>query len=193
MGTAFDYSLRPEFQYADLGVKLGEFDVRRYQLSKMPTLTINGYYNKNAQRNTFDFFAAGGDWFGVSAFTLNLNIPIFQGFSANARIARARLQLQQYVNQRENLKLTIDNEIATAQNNFVAAVSNLNYQKSNMQLAETIYQQTKKKFEIGTGAQTEINQAQSDLVLAQTNYISSLYDAVIAKIDFMKATGRLNN
>jgi outer membrane protein TolC len=164
--------------------------VRRYQLSKLPTLNINGYYNKNAQRNQFDFFGKG-DWFGISAFTLNLNIPIFSGFSANARIEKARLALQQSTNQREALKISIDNEIETARNNFSSAISSLDYQKKNMALAENVYQQTKKKFEIGTGSQTEINQSQTDLKTAQTNYINSLYNAIIAKVDFMKATGKL--
>ncbi len=60
-----------------------------------------------------------------------------------------------------------------------------------MKLAETVYAQTKKKFEIGTGSQTEINTAQTDLKTAQSNYINALYDAVIAKVDFLKATGKL--
>ncbi len=49
----------------------------------------------------------------------------------------------------------------------------------------------KKKYEIGTGSTTEINTAQLDLKTAQTNYITALYDAIIAKIDFLKATGKL--
>ena len=60
-----------------------------------------------------------------------------------------------------------------------------------MVLAESVYLQTKKKFEAGTGNQTEINQAQTDLKAAQTNYINSLYNAIIAKVDFIKATGKL--
>jgi outer membrane protein TolC len=186
----FSYNQRKEFQYAELGVKLKEFDVRRYKLSKIPTLALNGYYNKNAQRNEFDFFGKG-DWFGISAFTLNLNIPIFNGFATNSRIAKAKYSLQQSVNQQEALKINIDNEVQTAVNNFNSAISNLDYQKQNMTLAENVYQQTKKKFEAGTGSQTEINQAQTDMKAAQTNYINSLYNAVIAKIDFLKATGKL--
>ena len=34
-------------------------------------------------------------------------------------------------------------------------------------------------------------QAQTDLVTAQNNYYSSLYDAIIAKIDYLKAAGKL--
>jgi outer membrane protein len=187
----FNYTMRKDFQYADLGVKLNEYDIQRYKLSKIPTLSLNGYYNKNAQRNTFDFFKSGGDWFDISAFTLNLNIPIFNGFATNARIAKAKLAMQQSVNQRDALKLTIDNEVQTAINNFNYAITNLDYQKKNIALAETVYEQTKKKFEIGTGSQTEINTAQTDLKSAQTNYINALYTAIIAKTDFLKATGKL--
>ncbi len=60
-----------------------------------------------------------------------------------------------------------------------------------MALAENVFQQTKKKFEAGTGSQTEINQAQTDMKTAQTNYINSLYNAIIARVDFLKATGKL--
>ena len=186
----FNYAQRKDYQYADLGVALGEYDVRRYKLAKLPTLSLNGYYNKNAQRNKFDFLQKG-DWFDISAFTLQLNIPIFTGMAANARIAKAKLALEQSVNQREALKNNIDNEIETARNNFSSAVSTIDYQKKNMELAETVFQQTKKKFEVGTGSNTEITQAQTDMKAAQTNYINALYNAIIARIDYIKATGRL--
>jgi outer membrane protein len=189
--SVFDYKQRRDFQYADLAVQLNAFDVKRYRAAKWPTLSLNGYYNKNAQRNKFNFTSSKGDWFGISAFTATLSVPIFTGFSANARIARAKLVLQQSVNQQEALKITIDNELETARNNFNSAVSSLDYQKKNMSLAEEVYQQTKKKFETGTGSQTEINQAQTDLKAAQTNYITSLYNAIIAKVDFVKSTGKL--
>ena len=64
-------------------------------------------------------------------------------------------------------------------------------QKSNMDLAERVYGQTKKKYEIGTGSNTEVNVADTDLKTAQTNYISALYDAIIAKVDYLNAIGKL--
>ena len=60
-----------------------------------------------------------------------------------------------------------------------------------MELAESVYNQTKKKFEAGTGSNTEISTAQTDLISAQTNYISATYDAVVAKVDYYKAIGKL--
>ncbi len=186
----FEYADRKEYQYAELGIKLNEFNIRRYKLSRYPTLSLNGYYNKNAQRDKFDLFNKG-DWFDISAVTLNLNIPIFNGFSTKSKIQKAKLELQQSVNQREYLKMSIDNDLQVAKNDFRSAISALDFQKKNMELAESVYQQTKKKYEAGTGSQTEINTAQTDLKTAQTNYITSLYDAIIAKVDFLKATGKL--
>jgi outer membrane protein len=186
----FTYADRKEYQYADLGVRLNEYNLRRYKLSKYPTLSLNSYYNKNAQRTEFDFLG-DGPWFDIAAITVNLNIPIFTGFAANARIQKARLELQQNINERENLKISIDHDLQVAKNNFRSAISTLDFQKKNMELAENVFHQTEKKYAAGTGSQTEINTAQTDLKTAQTNYITALYDAVIAKVDFLKATGKL--
>jgi outer membrane protein TolC len=159
-------------------------------LSYIPTLSLSGSYSKNAQRRSFDFFGKG-DWFTTSYIGLNLSIPIFDGFSRDAKIKKARIDLQTTDNQIDNLKLSIDSEIEQAKTNFKSALSTLDFQKENMKLAETVYNQTKKKFEVGTGSNTEITSAQTDLVTAQTNYINALYTAIIAKVDYLKATGKL--
>jgi outer membrane protein TolC len=136
-------------------------------------------------------FLRHGDWFDIAAVTLNVNIPIFTGFAQNARIQKARLELQQGVNERENLKLSIDHDIQVAKNNFRTSISTLDFQKKNMDLAEEVFRQTERKYAAGTGSQTEINTAQTELKNAQTNYITALYEAVIAKVDFLKSTGKL--
>lgn len=186
----YKYEDRRDYQYAQLGKQLNEFNVRRYQLSQIPTFSLSGNYAKNAQRNKFDFFGKG-DWFNISAINFNMSVPIFRGFANRARIEQARITLQQTQNQIEGLKLSIDQQVEAAKNNFTTAVNTLDYQKKNMELAETVYNQTKKKYEVGTGSNIEITGAETDLKTAQTNYISAVYDAIIAKIDYLKATGKL--
>ena len=122
---------------------------------------------------------------------MQIRVPIFNGFAIKSRIQKAKLELQKTQNQQEALEISIDRDVADAQNNFATAIATMDYQKKNMALAEKVYGQTKKKYEIGTGSSTEINTAQLDLKTAQTNYINALYDAVIAKVDFLKATGKL--
>jgi outer membrane protein TolC len=188
--TAFNYTDRKDFQYLDLVKQLNELNIKRYKMSYLPTLSLSGSYTKNAQRNQFNFFGKG-DWFTTSFVGLNLSVPIFSGFSKNSHVTKSRLELNQTENQIDNLKLTIDNEIETAKLNFNAATITLAYQKKNMALAENVFNQTKKKFELGTGSNTEITAAQTDLRTAQANYINALYAAIIAKVDYFKATGKL--
>ena len=186
----YKYEDRKDYQYMELGKKLNEFNVKRYELSQLPTFSLSGNYYKSAQRNQFDFFGKG-DWYNVSAISVRMSVPIFKGFATKARIGQAKIQLMQVQNQVESFKIQIDREVETAKANFIAAVTTLDFQKKNMQLAETVYDQTKKKFEVGTGSNTEITADQTDLKQAQTNYINAVYDAIIAKIDYLKATGKL--
>lgn len=186
----YAYTDRKDYQYASLGKRLNEFNIRRYKLSQIPTISLNGQYAKNAQRDKWNFFGKG-EWFTISSVSLNVSVPIFNGFYAKSKIEQARIELRKTENQIEALKLNIDNEVASARNNFSTAIQEMDAQKKNMELASRVYDQTKKKYEAGTGSQTEINTAQVDLQSAQTNYINAMYDAIIARIDLLKATGKL--
>jgi outer membrane protein TolC len=186
----FQYSIRKDYQYLNTIKKLNQYNVKRYQLSYFPTVSVSGAYSKNAQRSEFDFLK-GGQWFTTSLISLNVNLPIFNGFSTDAKIKRTKIELQQTENQLAALKNTIDNELTQAKLNYMSSVATVQFQKKNMQLAENVYQQTKKKFEIGTGSNTEISAAQADLVSAQNNFMNALYSALIAKVDLLKASGKL--
>ncbi|MBK9465492.1 MAG: TolC family protein [Chitinophagaceae bacterium] len=52
----YNYEDRKEYQYAQIGKELFAYNVRRYQLSQLPTVSLTGQYAKNAQRNKWNFF-----------------------------------------------------------------------------------------------------------------------------------------
>jgi outer membrane protein TolC len=188
--SSYNYSDRKEYQYAELGKKLNEYNIKRYNLSQVPTVSLSGSWSKNAQRNQFDFFNKG-DWFTFSNISLNVSVPIFKGFYTKSKIEEAKLTLKKTENQIDNLKLSIDNEVETARIIFNTAIEAMDYQKQNRKLAEEVFNQTRKKFEAGLGSNTEINAAQTDLKSAETNYINALYDAIVARVDYLKAIGKL--
>jgi len=187
----FEYGIRKDFQYLTTIQKLSQYNIKRYQLSYLPTITMNGAYTKNAQRTKFDFFDKNGNWFETSLIGLNINLPLFTGMSRVAKVNKAKLELKQLDNQMVALKNNIDNELSQAKLNYMSSVATVNFQKKNMQLAENVYSQTKKKFEAGAGSNTEISAAQADLVAAQNNFMNALYAALIAKVDLLKASGKL--
>jgi outer membrane protein len=189
--TAYDYNNRNDYQSLILNQKLNEYNVKRYKYSYYPTVSLNGSYQKNAFSNTYNFFSKDGTWFTTSYAGLSINVPIFSGFAKDANLKKAKLQLLQTQNQIDNLKNSIDNDVAQAQNKFRSDILTVDFQKKNMVLAESVYNQTKKKYESGVASNTDITNAQTDLITAQTNYINALYDAVIAKVDYQHATGKL--
>jgi len=189
--ASYDYKDRKEFQYADMGRKLGEYNVRRYKLSQIPTLALNGLYAKNAQRNTWNFLNQHQPWFAISNVSVGLSLPLFNGFVTRSKIAQTKIELARAHNEIEGLKRNMESEVASAKNNFQSAISRMDFQQQNVALAANVYQQTKKKYELGLGSQTEINLAQNEWKAAQTNYTTALADAIIARIDWLKAIGKL--
>ena len=186
----YQYPDRPDYRVLSLSQKLQEYNVRRYKLARIPTASLNAGYSKLSQSNYFDFFT-GVPWFSSSYIGVSVNVPIFQGFVKVAHIKEAELQLQQAQNNIENLKLQIDQEVESSINNFNSALTNFNNQKKNVTLAESVYNVTKKKYESGLASTTDLSNAQADLSTAQVSYVVSLYNAVLAKIDYLKAIGKL--
>jgi len=171
-------------------LKLSRFNVQRYQLSKIPTIAAFSSYSKNAQRNEFNFFGEGS-WFTTSIVGLKLSVPIFDGGARSARIQKAKLEYQKTQNLKERLEQAIAMEAKNAVQKLNSGLLTLQNQESNLQLAEKVYNTTKMKYEQGLGSNMEIYNAQTEWKVAQNNYYGALYDVIIAKIDYLKAIGKL--
>lgn len=186
----YNYNDRKDIQLLTIASKLNGFNVKRYQLSKLPTLALNASYTKNAQRDNFTFFGKG-DWFTSSLIGVRLSVPIFDGFARRARVAAAKLAVAKIDNTLQQTKEQMDSEVAQARLKMKAALLTMDNQKLNISLAEQVFNTTKKKYEQGLGNNQEIYNAQTELKVAQTNYYSAIYDAITARIDYLKAVGKL--
>ena len=102
-----------------------------------------------------------------------------------------RIQIEQIEIQKEQLKSSINMEITQAENDLKSAKESLDVQKQNMELALSVYKQVETKYKNGMASSRELLDAETAKKEAETNYYSSLYDAVIAKIELEKALGIL--
>jgi outer membrane protein TolC len=191
MDIEYSYKNRFDYQSLEIQKQLNDFDIKRYQAAYYPTLKLNGAFQKNAANNTYDLFTKTGTWFTTSYIGFSLDVPIFEGFAKNARLKKARLTSTLTYDQMENLKLNIGQQVAVAKNNFINAIQTMDAQKINMDRAESVYKQVKKKFESGLATNTDLSSSQSDLITAQSSYVNALYNAVISKVDFLKAIGKI--
>ena len=190
LGDEYKYADRHEYQLLMTNQKLNEYDIKRYKKEYIPTASLTANYAQNQYTNKFDL-GQKNTWFPASYIGLSINVPIFDGFYKDANVKQAKLRLRQTMNNVDSLKNRIDNDVKTAQLRFGAALSTLDYQKKNMDLSERVYQQTRKKYDQGFGSNIEITTALSDQKTAQANYFNALYNAVIARVDYLTAIGKL--
>jgi len=190
LNDSLDFNNRKEYQQINTAIKLSRYNVKRYQLSKIPTIAAFGTYSKNAQRNEFNFFDKGS-WFSTSLVGVKLSVPLFDGNVRNARINKAQYELEKTKNTKNRLEQAIQLEVSDAKLKFSSAIRTYENQQKNMDLAESVYSATKLKYEQGLGSNMEIYNAQTELKVAQNNYYGSLYDAIIAKVDYLKSIGKL--
>ena len=190
LGDSLDVKNRKEYQQLQTAIKLNEYNVKRYQLSRIPTFVAFGSYSKNAQRNQFNFFDKG-DWFSTTLAGIKVSVPIFDGNARRSRIMKARYELDKTKNNMHRLEQAIEMEADNARLKLTSAIQTVDVQSKNVKLAEKVFSQTKLKYDQGLGSNMEIYNSQTELKMAQNNYYGALYDALIAKIDYLKATGKL--
>lgn len=184
------YEDRPEIRLLNSVKELQELDVQRNKLQYIPTISAFWNFSKNAQRQQFNFFNKG-DWFTTNLVGLNMSIPIWNGGQREAKIRQAKLNLDKTNNTIGQVKQVIDLQKEIAKVTLINTLASLDIQERNTTLAERVYVLTKKKYEQGVGSSFEVLQVEQSLQDAQNNYFQSLYDAIVAKVGLLKATGKL--
>ncbi|HET9746763.1 MAG TPA: TolC family protein [Chitinophagaceae bacterium] len=188
----FKYEDRNEIKLLNTAVKLQGYDMRRYKLSYYPTVAAFYNFQRTGQRRA----AENGQnqpwfWYSTNLIGLNVNIPIFDGFQKKYKIRQSQFTLEKVQNTLDQTKKGIDLERTVAKNTLTNAILTMDSQEKNMELAQNVYNTVKKKYEQGLGSSFEILQADTDFQQAQSNYFKALYDAIVAKIGYQKALGKL--
>ena len=188
----FKYEDRNEIKLLNTAVKLQGYDMRRYKLSYYPTVAAFYNFQRNGQRRA----AENGQsqpwfWYSTNMIGLNVSVPIFDGFQKKNKIRQSQFTLEKVQNTLDQARKGIDLEKTIARNTLTSAILTMDSQEKNMELAQNVYNTVKKKYEQGLGSSFEILQADTDFQQAQSNYFKALYDAIVAKISYQKALGKL--
>lgn len=190
---SFDYNSRSEVRLLNQVQKLQQLDVKRQKLGYIPTLSFFYQFQQQGvqNKNFSSFLGSNWFWYNSNLIGLNLNVPIFDGLQRKYKVKQAQFELEKTNNTIDNARKGIDFERNAAQINLRNAIINMDAQQKNLELAERVYNTTKKKYEQGVGSSFEVLTADTELQRAQGNYFEALYQAVVAKISYLKATGKL--
>jgi outer membrane protein TolC len=188
----FDYRERTEFSILQVNQDLANLDLRNNKATHLPKLYANFNYGFNTGVNaTSDLFNFSDNWLEFGAVGVRLTWDIFTGLNRSSKMEKNRIQVKQIEIQKEQLKSSIDMDIKRTKDDLKSAKESLDVQNQNKELALSVYEQVETKYKNGLASSRELLDAETSKKEAETNYYSSLYDAVIAKIELEKALGIL--
>jgi len=183
---------RTEMSLMQTQLKLNEYNLRRYQLSRIPSLIAFGNMGYNYASN--DFKAMFNSKYIWSSFAgLQLNIPIFNGLLVRNQIKEAQLNLMKSKNSIEGLQLAIDFETQAAKTALKNSLLQAESQKRNLALSNSVLDLAEKKYKEGVGSSLEVTQAQTEHLRTQSNYFNALLNVINAEADYIKAQGNFKN
>jgi len=189
----FNYNNRIEYSKINTSVELAHIDLKNIRVRYFPKLDAFATLGASAGTGSWgDLFQVGNNWYTYGLYGFRLSIPLFDGFRKSNQMQKRRITIQQTENMRNRLEKVIDLEISQSKTSLENGISKMETQRENMELAREVFEVTRAKYQQGLGSNLEVIDAETSYKTSQTNYYSALYEALIAKVDYQKALGKLN-
>jgi outer membrane protein TolC len=184
------YTNRAEYSILQTSKRLAELNLKNVEVKKYPSVFLQGNLGANNGRQNFGDLITK-KWFPSSSISLATSIPIFDGYARKYKAIQAQNEIRTINNSFKMLEQGIDFQVSSANTSLKNSFKTLESYKTNMELATEVLRVTKIKYKQGSGTNLEILNAEASLKEAQTNYLTGLYDALIAKVELDKAAGKL--
>jgi len=218
LADAVAVDLRPDVQQAQLAVRLGEVqrDITRAarlpSLSAFANLSFNGSVPDNRSFVSFtgrevidpatgepyfeaetgsNGFFSDAYWQPAVSVGLSLTWNLFDGFQTRARVQQNTAAIEQARIRLEQARAGATVEIAAARRDLDAAVRALTVQRRTVETAETAYEFATARLAEGVATQADVRLASQNLDLARLNLLQSVFDALVARSAYERATGVL--
>ena len=188
----YNYRSRIEYSRLETSMELAEIEKRNNKAQYLPKLDLSFAWGINAGASQFSDLGRFGDktiWPEYQLAGLSLHIPIFDGLYKAKLIQQNNIKIKQLEYQRRMMENSIQLEVTQYRKSLMNNLDLLNSQQENAQLAESVFNQSKIKYQEGVGTNLEIIDADNAYKQAQSNYLNALYDALIAHVDYQKALG----
>lgn len=181
--NTWDYRLQTQ------SLSLQEIDLKRKRASLLPTLNAYGRYGAQAMNNSFA--EQYNNWFDYGVVGLRLNVPVFSSFRRYSQIRQSELTL---LNARENFRIVTNNlQLAVINSNTALASSYSTFlsNKENLDLARSVFENTSLQYQRGVASLSDLLNSEYAFKEAQTNYISSLVNYLVSRMDLERSKGNL--
>ena len=156
----------------------------------LPSLKLIGSYGTSG----FGYYGqpkAFVDFYKIGFAGIQLSLPIFDGTVTQQKIDQKNLELQNNELQYSFLKEQNYMQTENAEQQMKVALNSVDVTTEQIELAQTIYEQTIIQQEQGIASLTDILLADNALREAQQTYLSAVIDYLKADLELKKLTGNI--
>jgi len=158
-----------------------------------PKLSLGANYMYNTQSNKFNLYTNNALNYDVSAVTLTLKVPIFDGGAQRARVRQADIDIEKNQVDIENSSNALQMAYENAKMQIKNSLSTIETQNQNKILAEEVYHSTENNYHNGLASLTDLLDAETELVSAQNSYNQALLNYKVAEIELIKSQGNIKS
>lgn len=187
---------RLEYRLLETQERLLQHQKESYKSEYYPSLSLSGNYSYQGLGNKQPLFkgkAQGINWVDAASVSLNLRIPIFNGFATKSRIKQANISIEKIREDKANATLALNLAFENAKTQINNSIITLNAQRENMTLAQEVFSNTQNNYNNGLATLTDLLNAETSLTEANNNYSSALLSYRVAEIQLIKSRGQLKS
>ncbi len=177
---------RSEFNIFELQENINEINVRAESRNLYwPNFTFGLSYQRTAQEVKLKNIPTA-DWLETFTWTVNMGIPLFDGFATPAKVQKAKIGLRRTKFEQIQFEQMIRLEVSNALNELKRARNQVSSLKSSFELAERALDIAQTRYEEGMATELEILDVQLALHNTRLGYLQGLYDLRVANAEYAR-------
>ncbi len=184
--------LRGDMRAIDVQQKLQNKQIKAQKSRYLPTVTTS--YNLQwtaSEAGRPNVFGTEQSRARSQTLMLNVSLPIFQGFSRDASVQQAKIQLRDLKLQEYQAKQSTQKQIVAAKGDIREALQTASARKQALQQAQDGYERALKRYQNGLGSQQEVTDAELQLREAEMAYAQMAFNYLSAKARYDQAIGKV--
>lgn len=181
---------RYEYRMESSMLRINEIQAKKVNRSYLPSVYLYGNASLQNQNDKITLFNTN-TWYPYAYLGIHADIPIFDGFEKSRNIAGYKLRSLQNKNNLEKLNYEIQSETINAKNQLATTYRQYQNAKENYALAQSIMTLDQDRYNQGTLTAASLKNTEYSLQNAQNNYLTSIYNVLIAQVNYKKALGEL--
>lgn len=183
------FSQRPDIRMMEIQAEMSDLQKRINQQGYLPTLSLNLQAGSISNRNELSFSDA--NWNDYLGLTLNLSVPLFDGFQRSAKNQQLKIDTEVVQNNKRLTEQRAEYELSNARSQYSNTNTELEQQRQNVELANKVFSISQLEYQEGIIPATTLTEARNDLTEAQNIYFQTLLELLQARLEVAYAQGEV--